>query len=49
MQATLTEESDIMLKVARLDWEHCGNLRRHLNFLEQNLKKGDRESCLGDI
>lgn len=49
MQATLAEESDVLLKVARLEWENCGNLRRHLNFLEHYLKKSDKESCLGDI
>lgn len=47
--ANLTEESNALLKVARLEWDDCGNLRRHLNFLDHYLKKNDKESCLSDI
>jgi hypothetical protein len=49
MQATLVEESNVLLKIAHLEWENCGNLRRHLIFLEHYLKKSDKESCLGDL
>lgn len=49
MQTTLAKESDELRQVARLEWENCGSLRRHLNFLELYLKKNDKESCLGDI
>lgn len=49
MQAALAEESETLLKVARLGWENCGNLGRHLTFLAHYLKKNDKESCAGDI
>jgi hypothetical protein len=49
MQAALVEESNVLLNIACLEWENCGNLRRHLSFLEHYLKKGDKESCLGDL
>ena len=39
MQAALVEESEVLLKVARLGWENCGNLGRHLTFLEKPDRK----------
>jgi hypothetical protein len=49
LHTTLAEESDVLIRIARLEWENCGNLRRHLNFLDHYLKKNDKVSCLGDI
>lgn len=49
MQASLEEECEELLKVARISWENCGNLGRHLGFLELYLKKNDKDSCKQDI
>lgn len=49
MQARLSEECEELLKVARIDWKDCGNLGRHLGFLELYLKKNDKENCKQDI
>ena len=49
IQATLAEESDVLLQGSHLEWENCGNLRRHLSFLEHYLSQGDKKSCRGDL
>jgi hypothetical protein len=49
LQARLAEECGELLKVARIEWENCGNLGRHLGFLELYLKKNDKVNCHQDI
>lgn len=48
-RAALAEETEQLLKTARLGWENCGNLSRHLMFLELYLKENNKKSCKQDI
>ena len=48
IQETLVEEVEKLLNVAGLDWENCGNLGRHLTFLNRYLKRNEKESCVQD-
>lgn len=45
----LGSETTKFLKEAKIDWNCCGNLGRHLTFLVKNLTKGQKESCFQDI
>lgn len=45
----LVSETTKFLDEAKLDWNCCGNLGRHLTFLVRNLKKGLKQSCSQDI
>jgi hypothetical protein len=49
MTGALAERCQELLSVAGLEWENCGNLGRHLTFLEYYLKRDDKESCAQDI
>lgn len=46
---TLSNEVEALLKSSNLDWSSCGNLSRHLTFLNRYLEKGDKISCSQDI
>src|SRR5688572_25551728 len=49
LQTVLAEKCEKLLEIARIDWENCGNLGRHLTFLGHFLKKNDKESCKHDV
>lgn len=46
---SLSKEIETLLTFANLDWTSCGNLGRHLTFLNRYLEKGDKISCSQDI
>ncbi|MDY6971075.1 MAG: TIGR02391 family protein [Thermodesulfobacteriota bacterium] len=45
----LAEEADKLINLSGLKWEQCGNLGRHLHFLDYYLKKNDKQGCTADI
>jgi len=49
LHGTLADEVQRFLNVSGLGWEHCGNLGRHLTFLERYLQRNGKESCKQDI
>ncbi|HQS60642.1 MAG: hypothetical protein B7X83_03815 [Polynucleobacter sp. 17-46-58] len=46
---TLSNEVEALLRFSNLNWSSCGNLSRHLTFLNRYLEKGDKISCSQDI
>ena len=46
---SLSKEIETLLNFSNLDWTSCGNLGRHLTFLNRYLEKGDKISCSQDI
>lgn len=48
MQKTLAEEVQNLLNITGLGFESCGNLGRHLKFLNHYLKSNDKASCTQD-
>lgn len=48
MHESLANEAKSLLHISGLGWEQCGNLGRHLNFLQRYLKANDKASCVQD-
>jgi len=49
VQQELGELATQLVDNAGLEWEQCGSLGRHLNFLSYYLKRNDKENCTADI
>ena len=49
IEVSLSDEIKTLLQFSGLDWTNCGNLGRHLTFLNRYLKNCDKESCAQDI
>lgn len=49
LHEALADDVKRFLNVSGLDWEHCGNLGRHLTFLGRYLKQNEKESCAQDV
>jgi hypothetical protein len=49
LQQELGREAIKLVEVSGLNWDQCGSLGRHLQFLDYYLKRDDKESCAGDI
>jgi Protein of unknown function (Hypoth_ymh) len=45
----LVEEVDKLINLSGLEWAQCGNLGRHLHFLDYYLKRNDKQGCTADI
>lgn len=48
IQKVLVEEATNLLNISGLAWAECGNLARHLSFLDYYLTKNDKLGCGGD-
>ncbi|MEW5902861.1 MAG: TIGR02391 family protein [Pseudomonadota bacterium] len=49
MQMALENEIESLLHVSGLAWGDCGNLGRHLTFLQRYLKNNEKENCAQDV
>jgi len=49
LHRSLAEEVLKLLNMSGVDWNQCGNLGRHLKFIEYYLKRKDKEGCASDI
>lgn len=49
VQQALGENAISLVEMAGIEWEGCGNLGRHLHFLEYYLSRNEKESCASDI
>jgi len=45
----LVEEVEKLINISGLEWGQCGNLGRHLHFMDYYLKRNDKEGCAADI
>jgi len=49
LQKELGDLATELVETAELDWDQCGSLGRHLNFLKYYLERNEKESCSADI